>query len=91
MTPTLVASRTALPPEGAAAPAVWQSQSRGPGLQFPLRQWLATCDTFCAANSWVPEYKSEPRNRLRRAAGGAAPSGGRELHAVSDRGGLLNA
>jgi AraC family transcriptional regulator, regulatory protein of adaptative response / DNA-3-methyladenine glycosylase II len=29
--PTLVASRTALPPEGAAAPAVWQSQSRGPG------------------------------------------------------------
>ena len=31
--PTLVASRTALPPEGAAAPAVWQSQSRGPGLE----------------------------------------------------------
>jgi Metal binding domain of Ada len=30
--PTLVASRTSLPPEGAAAPAVWQSQSRGPGL-----------------------------------------------------------
>jgi cytochrome d ubiquinol oxidase subunit I len=29
--PTLVASRTALPPKGAAAPAVWQSQSRGPG------------------------------------------------------------
>ena len=31
--PTLVASRTTLPPEGAAAPAVWQSQSRGPGLK----------------------------------------------------------
>ena len=31
--PTLVASRTALPPEGAAAPAGWQSQTRGPGLQ----------------------------------------------------------
>ena len=30
MTPTLVASRTALPPGGAAVPAVWQSQSRGP-------------------------------------------------------------
>ena len=30
--PTLVASRTALPPEGAAAPADWQSQIRGPGL-----------------------------------------------------------
>ncbi len=31
--PTLVASRTALPPEGAAAPAVRQSRPRGPGLQ----------------------------------------------------------
>ena len=31
--PTLVASRTALPPEGAAAPADWQSQIRGPGLE----------------------------------------------------------
>ena len=30
--PTLPASRGSLPPEGAAAPAVWQSQSRGPGL-----------------------------------------------------------
>ena len=32
LAPTLVASRTALPPEGAAAPAAWQSQIRGPGL-----------------------------------------------------------
>ena len=31
--PTLVASRTTLPPEGAAAPADWQSQIRGPGLK----------------------------------------------------------
>ena len=30
-----------------------------------------------------------PRNRLCRAAGAAAPSGGRELHAVSDRGGYF--
>ena len=30
---TLVASRTALPPEGAAAPADWQSQIRGPSLK----------------------------------------------------------
>ena len=30
--PTLVASRSALPPGGAAAPAVRQSRSRGPGL-----------------------------------------------------------
>ena len=34
--PTLVASRTALPPEGAAAPADWQSQIRGPGLKEQL-------------------------------------------------------
>ena len=32
MAPTLPASRGSLPPEGAAAPAVWLSQSRGPGL-----------------------------------------------------------
>ncbi len=32
MAPTLVAARTALPPEGAAAPADWQSQIRGPCL-----------------------------------------------------------
>ena len=31
MTPTLVTSCTSLPPEGAAAPADWQSQIRGPG------------------------------------------------------------
>jgi DNA repair protein RadA/Sms len=30
-----------------------------------------------------------PRGRLRRTAGAAAPSGGRELHEVSDRGGTL--
>ena len=30
MAPTLVASRTALPPEGAAAPAARQSRFRGP-------------------------------------------------------------
>ena len=33
MTPTLVATRTALPPERAAAPADWQSQIRGPCLK----------------------------------------------------------
>ncbi|TAG32818.1 MAG: hypothetical protein EAZ34_09220 [Polaromonas sp.] len=31
--------------------------------------------------------KQGPRNWLRQAAGAAAPSGGRELHAVKDRGG----
>ena len=33
MAPTLVASRAALPPEGAAAPADWKSQIRGPELK----------------------------------------------------------
>ncbi len=33
MTPTLVASRTTLPPEGAAAPTDWQSQICGPSLK----------------------------------------------------------
>ena len=33
--PRSFASRNSLPPEGAAAPAVWQSQSRGPGLNGP--------------------------------------------------------
>jgi anthraniloyl-CoA monooxygenase len=32
MAPTLFTSCNALPPEGVAAPAVWQSQSRGPCL-----------------------------------------------------------
>ncbi len=31
--PRSLASRSSLPPEGAAAPAVWQSQPRGPGLK----------------------------------------------------------
>ena len=40
--PTLVASRTALPPEGAAAPAVRQSRFRGPGLHIePLHSLTA--------------------------------------------------
>jgi hypothetical protein len=29
----LLTACSALPPEGAAAPAVWLSQSRGPGLK----------------------------------------------------------
>ena len=33
-----------LPPEGAAAPAVWQSQPRGPGLEGKASQSLASSD-----------------------------------------------
>ena len=42
MTPTLATSCAALPPEGAAAPAAWRSQFRGPG-------WLeaAQVDVLC--------------------------------------------
>jgi hypothetical protein len=32
-------------------------------------------------------FKQGPRNRLCRAAGAVAPSGGRELHGVNERGG----
>ena len=32
MAPTVVHCVRSLPPEGAIAPAVWRSQSRGPGL-----------------------------------------------------------
>jgi len=40
--PRLLTSCSALPPEGAAAPAGWQSQTRGPCLNFgPLRVFLA--------------------------------------------------
>ena len=33
------------------------------------------------------KYQQGPRDRLRRTAGAAAPSGGREPHEVGDRGG----
>ena len=39
--PTLVASRTALPPEGAAAPAVRRSRSRGPCCSRGVSSTLA--------------------------------------------------
>ena len=43
MTPTLVTSCTALPPEGAAAPTDWQSQIRGPCLKRRI-----TCTLFAS-------------------------------------------
>ncbi len=42
MAPTLVTSCTALPPKGAAAPADWQSQIRGPGLKRQPPRLLAS-------------------------------------------------
>jgi cytochrome bd ubiquinol oxidase subunit I len=55
--PTLVASRTALPPEGAVAPAVWQSQSLGPGLKGEppreLKRWQAKVLVAMTFAGWV--------------------------------------
>ena len=42
----------------------------------------------CFVDEGDSPTKQGPQNRLRRAAGAAAPSGGRELHEVSDRGGV---
>jgi RHH-type proline utilization regulon transcriptional repressor/proline dehydrogenase/delta 1-pyrroline-5-carboxylate dehydrogenase len=42
--PTLPTACGSLPPEGAAAPAVWQSQSRGPGLEGEASLSLASAD-----------------------------------------------
>ena len=36
-----------------------------------------------------PLHQQGPRDWLRQTAGAAAPSGGRELHAVNDRGGYI--
>ena len=44
MAPTLVTSCTALPPEGAAAPAAWQSQFRGPCLNGKQKGGIAPTD-----------------------------------------------
>ena len=50
MAPTLFTACNALPPEGAAAPAVWQSQARGPGLEGGDAPTL-----FTACNALPPE------------------------------------
>ena len=51
--PTLVASRTALPPKGAAAPAAWQSQFRGPGWfgAGTLTTQLPSCDSLATGSA----------------------------------------
>ena len=55
--PTLPASRGSLPPGGAAAPAVWQSQSRGPGLKeeppHELKPWQARVLVAMTFAGWV--------------------------------------
>ena len=50
----------------------------------------ATLIIYFYPERWNSPAKQGPRNRLSRAAGAAAPSGGRELHAVSDRGSTIS-
>jgi cytochrome bd ubiquinol oxidase subunit I len=68
MAPTLPAARGSLPPEEAAAPAVWQGQSRGPGLEIEPPRSLAV------RSSLPPEGAA----RLRPGEAGSAPVAGLE-------------
>ncbi|MDB5930363.1 MAG: hypothetical protein JWR60_2070 [Polaromonas sp.] len=63
MAPTLPASRGSLPPEGAAAPAVWQSQSHGPG-------WKERPPRSLTARSFLPpEGAAAPAARQSQSRG----------------------
>jgi hypothetical protein len=46
MAPTLFTACNALPPEGAAAPADWQSQIRGPCLKRQPPRSFAVCNSL---------------------------------------------
>ncbi len=62
--PTLVASRTTLPPEGAAAPAAWQSQFRGPNLlgSTPRREVYG----FRNFDDFLMSLSQEKRKKIRQ-------------------------
>ena len=77
LAPTFAHCVWPLPPEGAGAPAAWQSQFRGPCLK--KRQEESGRKKY--------SFKQGPWNRLCRAIGAPALSGGRELHEVNERGG----
>ena len=49
MAPTLPTACGSLPPEGAAAPAAWQSQFRGPCLRGRGRVMASTLFTACGS------------------------------------------
>jgi len=54
-----------------------------------MQDIAALIAAVCSEERGGSSTQQGPRVRLRRPAGAAAPSGGRELHAVSDRGGQL--
>jgi tRNA pseudouridine55 synthase len=63
------------------------SEARPPqGASASLEGQETTHDKLAAG---FPPIKQGPQNRLSRAAGAAAPSGGRALHEVSNRGGKI--
>ena len=59
--PRLLTACSALPPWGAAAPAVWQSQSRGPCLERSQRRFVAFgCEPMLVRGLMVPSVRPEP-------------------------------
>ena len=62
--PTLVAARTALPPEGAAAPAAWQRQIRGPDLEGDT-QMISTTG-FRDFDDFLTSLSQEKRKKIRQ-------------------------
>ncbi len=61
MAPTLPTSCGSLPPEGAAAPAVWRSQSRGPGLNGePTRLLAPSREIVLSAKGLTKRFQEGP-------------------------------
>ncbi len=65
--PTFVASRTALPPEGAAAPAAWQSQFCGPDLPGEETQRPAVATNgYRDFDDFLMSLSQEKRKKIRQ-------------------------
>ena len=86
--PRSFAARNSLPPEGAAAPTDWQSQIRGPCLNKKL--YLGSLKKPVAlADSLLVSFQTRDAEPALPGRRRAAPSGGRALHAVNNRGGNI--
>ncbi|TAG34981.1 MAG: N-acetyltransferase [Polaromonas sp.] len=65
--PTFVASRTALPPEGAAAPAAWQSQTQSPDLPGEETQLPAVATNgYRDFDDFLMSLSQEKRKKIRQ-------------------------